>query len=135
MSALDIVEMGEGLSEVALAAGNGAATFTSTMRGGKVDNPVAPLTLTRLQQDRTVALLFSGKSSFGVTLSETGYANPQGRNFYFSGSSALVCPEDAKCTSYTCPSGYSSRMNAEFLVCAGRPCTDVDIENCCYADA
>merc|ERR1719428_693023 len=135
MSALDIVEMGEGLSEVSLAAGNGAATFTSTMRGGKVDNPVAPLTLTRLQQDRTVALLFSGKSSFGVTLSETGYANPQGRNFYFSGSSALVCPEDARCTSYLCPGGYSSRMNAEFLVCAGRPCGSGDRDTCCYENA
>jgi hypothetical protein len=133
-SALDVTEVGEGLGEAAVSAGNGAATFTSTMRGGKVDNPVSPLTLTRLQQDRTVALLFSGKSSFGVTLAETGYANPQGRNFYFSGSSALVCPEDARCTSYTCPDGYTRRMDAEFRVCAGKPCTDVDADNCCYAN-
>jgi hypothetical protein len=135
MSALDVTELGQGLSEESLAAGSGAAHFTSTMRGGKVDNPVGPRTLTRLQQDRTVALLFSGKSSFGVTLSETGYANPQGRNFYFSGSSALVCPEDARCTSYTCPNGYTRRMDAEFRVCAGKPCSDADTDNCCYADA
>lgn len=135
MTALDVTELGQGLSEESLAAGNGAATFTSTMRGGKVDNPVAPLTLTRLQQDRTVALLFSGKSSFGVTLSETGYANPQGRNFYFSGSSALVCPEDARCTTYDCPDGYTMRMDAEFRVCAGKPCTATDTDNCCYEDA
>jgi len=135
MSALDVAEVGEGLSEAALAAASGAATFTSTMRGGKVDNPVSPLSLSRLQQDRTVALLFSGKSSFSVTLSETGYANPQGRNFYFSGSSALVCPDDARCTSYTCPDNYTRRMDAEFRVCAGRPCGEVDRDNCCYADA
>ena len=135
MSALDIAEVGEGLSEEALAAGNGAATFTSTMRGGKVDNPISPVTLTRLQQDRTIALLFSGTSSFSATLAETGYANPQGRNFYFSGSSALVCPEDARCTSYTCPDEYTIRMDAEFRVCTGSPCTNIDTDNCCYADA
>merc|ERR1719183_1953973 len=133
MSSLDVVEIDGGLSEEALAQGNGAATFTSTMRGGKVDNPVSPLTLTRLLQDRTVALLISGKSSFSVTLSETGYSNPQGRNFYFSGSSALVCPEDARCTSYSCPDGYTMRMDAEFRVCAGKPCSHSDTDNCCYA--
>lgn len=134
-SALDISEVGQGLSEEALSSGNGAATFTSTMRGGKVDNPVSPATLTGLQQDRTIALLFSGKSSFSVTLAETGYSNPQGRNFYFSGSSALVCPEDETCTTYTCPDGYTMRMDAEFRVCASKPCADTDRDNCCYADA
>jgi hypothetical protein len=133
-SALDITAVGDGLSEAALAAGNGAATFTSTMRGGKVDNPVSPMSLTRLQQDRAVALLFSGKSSFGVTLTETGYANPQGRNFYFSGSSAMVCAGEARCTSYTCPTGFTRRMDAEFRVCAGKPCSAADTDNCCYAD-
>lgn len=134
-AALDIAEIGSGLGEDALAAGQGEATFTSTMRGGKVDNPTSPLSLSRLQADRTVAILFQDKSEFTVTLSETGYANPQGRNFYFSGSSALVCPEDAKCTSYTCPTGFSSRMNAEFLVCAGRPCGRGDRDTCCYENA
>jgi hypothetical protein len=135
MSSLEIVEVGEGLGELALAEGEGSATFTSTMRGGKIDNPTTPLHLSRLQADRTLALLFSGKSSFSVTLAETGYANPQGRNFYFSGSSALVCPDDARCTSFTCPDNFTRRMDAEFRVCAAKPCTDVDIENCCYADA
>jgi len=123
-SSLDMTELG-----------NGAATFTSTMRGGKVDNPVSPMSLTRLQQDRTVALLFSGTSSFSATLTETGYANPQGRNFYFSGSSALVCPGEARCTSYNCPDGMTRRMDAEFRVCAGKPCSGADTDNCCYADA
>jgi len=135
MSSLDIVEVNDGLGEIALAEARGAATFSSTMRGGKVDNPVSPLTLTRLQADRTVALLFSGKSSFTVTLSETGYANPQGRNFYFSGASAMVCPDDERCTSYACPSGFTQKMDAEFRVCAGNPCVEVDTDNCCYADA
>lgn len=135
MSSLDVTEVEGSLTEVALAQGNGRAIFTSTMRGGKVDNPVSPLTLTRIQEDRTVALLFSGKSSFSVSLSETGYANPQGRNFYFSGSSAMVCPEDARCTSYTCPDDYTRRMDAEFRVCTGKPCTEIDRDNCCYADA
>lgn len=135
MSSLDIVEEGDGLGEIALAEGRGSATFSSTMRGGKVDNPVSPLTLTRLQADRAVAVLFSGKSSFTVTLGETGYANPQGRNFYFSGASAMVCPDDARCTSYVCPAGFTTRMDAEFRVCAGKPCVEIDRDNCCYADA
>lgn len=135
MSSLDIAEVGEGLSEVALAEAEGAATFTSTMRGGRIDNPVSPLHLTRLQADRTLSLLFSGKSSFTVTLAETGYANPQGRNFYFSGTSALICPDDARCTSFTCPDNFTRRMDAEFRVCAAKPCSAVDVENCCYADA
>jgi len=135
MSSLDIVEVGEQLSEVALAEAEGAATFTSTMRGGKVDNPVSPLHLTRLQADRTLSILFSGKSSFTVTLTETGYANPQGRNFYFSGTSALICADDARCTAYTCPENFTRRMDAEFRVCVAKPCTAVDTENCCYEDA
>lgn len=135
MSSLDIAEVGEGLSEVALAEGEGKATFSSTMRGGKVDNPVSPLHLSRLQADRTLSILFAGKSSFTVTLAETGYANPQGRNFYFSGTSALVCPDDARCTSFNCPINFTRRMDAEFRVCAANPCTDSDVENCCYQDA
>lgn len=135
MSTIEVAEVGEGLGEIALAEGEGAATFTSTMRGGKVDNPTTPLHLSRLQADRTLALLFSGKSSFSVTLSETGYANPQGRNFYFSGTSALVCPDDARCTSFTCPPNFTRRMDAEFRTCAAKPCADVDIETCCYEDA
>jgi len=136
MSSLDVVEVNQALTETALAQGNGKASFTSTMRGGKVDNPLTPAHLTRLQEERTVALLFTGKSSFTVTLAETGYANPQGRNFYFSGSSAMVCPDDARCTSYTCPDQFTRRMDAEFRVCAGKPCTDsMDRDNCCYADA
>lgn len=135
-AALDITEVGSGLSEESMAAGNGEATFQSTMRGGKVDNPVSPVHLTRLQSDRTVALLFSGKSEFSVTLSETGYANPQGRNFFFSGSSALVCPDEARCTSMECPADYTRRMNAEFLVCASKPCqVSADRDTCCYANA
>jgi hypothetical protein len=134
-TALDVAAVGDSLSEEALAAGNGAATFTSTMRGGKIDNPVSPLSLTRLQKDRTVALYFSGKSSFTVTLAETGYANPQGRNFYFAGSSALVCPQDARCTNYACPNGYTRRQDAEFRVCVARPCTAADTDNCCFSDA
>lgn len=135
MSSLDIREVGDGLGEIALSLGQGTATFSSTMRGGKVDNPISPLSLNKIQSDRTVALLFSGKSSFGVTLSETGYANPQGRNFFFSGSSAMVCAEDARCTSFNCPDTFTRRMDAEFRVCTSKPCTEIDTDNCCYADA
>lgn len=134
-AALDITELGTGLDADELAAGRGAATFTSTLRGGKVDNPVSPTSLSRLQADRTVALLFQRTSEFIVTLSEVGYSNPQGRNFYFSGSSALVCPRDARCSSMICPVGYTERMNAEFLTCASRPCTQADRDTCCYQNA
>lgn len=114
------------------AAGNGIAKFTSKMRGSKVDNPLAPFEMNTLQRRRTVAFLFEDKSEFQVTASETGYTNPQGRNILFAGASSLICNADAKCTSFRCPSGMRMRQNAEFIVCATKPCSADDSDRCCF---
>jgi len=114
------------------AAGNGIAKFTSKMRGSKIDNPLEPMDMNTLQRRRTVALLFENKSEFQVTASESGYTNPQGRNIFFSGASSLICNADAKCTSFQCPRGTHLKQNAEFIVCATKPCSAADNERCCF---
>jgi len=128
-TALDVTETST--DDAALNAGAGVATFTSTMRGGKVDNPTNPLALNSLQERRTVVLLFENKADFIVSAGESGYANPQGRNMFFAGSSALVCEPEAKCSSYQCPEGFGEKQDAEFEVCASKPCTAADTVKCC----
>lgn len=130
-TALDIIETAT--DDAALAAGAGVATFTSTMRGGKVDNPTNPMSLSELQERRTVVLMFENKADFTVSAGESGYANAQGRNIFFSGSSAMVCQEEAKCSSYACPDGFGEKQDAEFEVCASKPCTAADTVKCCTA--
>jgi hypothetical protein len=115
------------------AAGNGRATFISTLRGSKQDNPESALDLTRLQSRRSVTVLFENKSEFQVTAAERNYANPQGRNIFFTGASNLICPREASCSSYVCPQRMRQRQNAEFTVCASRPCTEADLDTCCVA--
>jgi len=112
---------------------NGAAevTFQSTLRGSKEDNPVSPLSLSNLQSQRAVAALFEDKSQFRVVLSETGYVNPQGRNFYFAGASSLICGGESKCSTYECPLGFELRQDAEFTICDTRPCSVADHDKCC----
>lgn len=123
----------DGASAVAQANGNAEATFQSTLRGSKEDNPVSPLSLSSLQAQRAVAALFEGKSQFRVSLSESGYVNPQGRNIYFAGASSLICGGEAKCSTYECPLGFALRQDAEFLICDTRPCSVADHDRCCAA--
>lgn len=123
----------DGASAVAQANGVAEVTFQSTLRGSKEDNPVSPLSLSTLQAKRAVAALFENKSQFRVTLSETGYVNPQGRNFYFAGASSLICQGEAKCSTYECPLGFVLRQDAEFLICDTRPCSVADHDRCCAA--
>jgi len=130
-TALDVTETS--VDNGALVAGAGVATFTSTMRGGKVDNPTNPLALTDLQARRAVTLLFENKAEFTVSAGESGYANPQGRNIFFAGASSLVCTPEAKCSSYKCPDGFGEKQDAEFEVCATKPCTAADTIKCCTA--
>merc|ERR1719316_793083 len=82
--ATSLTLLDDGASAVDQANGNAEVTFQSTMRGSKEDNPVSPLSLSTLQAKRAVAALFEDKSQFRVTLSESGYVNPQGRNIYFA---------------------------------------------------
>lgn len=130
-SDLDI--MNTTVDDASLAKGDGTATFSSTMRGGKVDNPMNPLNLNDLQERRTVAILFENKSEFTITAAELGYANPQGRNLFFAGQSTLVCPGEALCSSYRCPMGFGEKQDAEFEVCKSKPCTAADTVKCCTA--
>lgn len=115
------------------AAGNGRATFVSTLRGSKQDNPESALALTRLQSRRSVTFLFENKAEFTVSAAERNYANPQGRNIFFTGASNLVCPREATCSTFVCPARMRQRQNAEFTVCASRPCTAADQDTCCIA--
>lgn len=115
------------------AAGNGVATFVSTLRGNKQDNPESRFDLTRLQSRRSVTLFFENKSEFTVSAAERNYANPQGRNIFFTGASNLICRREASCSSYVCPARMRQRQNAEFTVCATRPCTEADLDTCCVA--
>jgi len=115
------------------AAGDGYATFVSTLRGSKQDNPESAYDLTRLQSRRSVSVLFENKSEFTVTADERNYANPQGRNIFFTGASNLLCPREARCSSYQCPARFRQRQNAEFTVCATKPCSASDLDLCCIA--
>jgi len=117
--------------DAALAEGAGVATFTSSLRGSKEDNPVSPLSLSDLQARRSLVVLLQGKSEFHVTLSEVGYVNPQGRNIFFAGASNLICDGEAKCSSYECPLGFELRQDAEFTICDSKPCSTVDHHRCC----
>lgn len=119
------------IDDVSLAAGLGVATFTSTLRGAKEDNPQSPLALSNLQKRRSVTVYFEDTASFQVTLTESGYVNPQGRNIFFAGASNLICSDEARCTSYQCPDGFRLRQDAEFTVCATKPCTTNDSDTCC----
>jgi len=120
--------------DVSLAGGVGAATFTSTLRGSKEDNPVSPLALTSLQAKRSVEAYFENKATFSVTLAESGYVNPQGRNFFFAGASTLTCEKEAKCSSYECALGWRLKQDAEFTVCTTKPCSVADNDACCFEE-
>merc|ERR1719329_1940198 len=120
--------------DASLAGGVGFATFTSTLRGTKEDNPLSPLALSDLQKQRSVEVYFENRAKFDVTLAATGYVNPQGRNMMFAGASTLTCPQEAKCSSYECPLGFRMRQDAEFTVCASKPCTAADNDACCFEE-
>jgi len=120
--------------DASLANGVGLATFTSTLRGTKEDNPLSPMALTGLQEKRSVEAYFENKASFSVTLTESGYVNPQGRNIFFAGASTLTCTKEAKCTSFECPLGWKLKQDAEFTICASKPCTVADTDACCFEE-
>jgi len=113
--------------------GDDSATFTSSLRGGKVDNPTHPMALTNAEKERTVVLKFPETSEFSLSFSESDYADEdQGRNLLFSGPSSMVCGREHMCTDYICPDGYHIRTMAEFLVCTGSRCAETDRDTCCY---
>jgi len=129
---LDITETA--IDDASLSTGVGVATFTSSLRGTKEDNPVSPMSLSGLQEKRSVEAYFENKSKFSVSFAVTGYVNPQGRNMMFAGASTLTCAREAKCSSYECPLGWRMRQDAEFEVCVSKPCSVADNDKCCFEE-
>lgn len=109
-------------------------SFTSSLRGGKVDNPVSPMSLSKTQEERSVAATLPKASEFAVSFADVRFAKDQGRNFLFAGTSSMSCRREHGCNEYNCPDGYHLRTMAEFLVCAGRRCEESDRDTCCYAE-
>jgi len=92
------------------------------------------LALTSLQAKRSVEAYFENKATFSVTLAESGYVNPQGRNFFFAGASTLTCEKEAKCSSYECALGWRLKQDAEFTDCLTKPCSVADNDACCFEE-
>lgn len=111
--------------------GPGMATFSSTLRGGNVDNPTSPHSLSGMAERRSAVLLFKDASSFNLKIDESDYANPQGRNLLFAGSSGVLCKERSRCINAKCPAGMALKLDAEFLECSSKPCGKSDIPVCC----
>jgi len=130
----DSYRLSDGTSLEVEELGDSSAIFSSSMRGGKVDNPTSPLSLSHLQRERSVVVSLADVSEFSVQLSEENYASSQGRNWFFAGPSSIVCSRESKCSTYECPDGYHIRTMAEFLVCAGSPCTRHDRDTCCFEE-
>jgi len=64
-------------------------TYGSTTFGTGKDNPSNPMNMTKTQMDRSVTLLFHETSGFDAKFA-SAKPKKQGRNFLFSGKSALV---------------------------------------------
>lgn len=80
-------------NETELAVGNnskGQTTFSATKVGGSDDNPTAPMTLTKHQQNKAVTFKFENTSSFEATMQVSPNAVSRGREVYFSGKTNLA---------------------------------------------
>merc|ERR1719263_293031 len=110
-----------------------AGTFTSMMRGGRFDNPLGPMEMSQLQERRSIGFVFENPE-FSMTVSESNYANPQGRNIVFTGATGALCGEEAKCTSLDCKQfDLLPQGDAEFLTCSSGACSESDKDFCCRA--
>lgn len=69
--------------------GNKWYTYGSTTAGTGKDNPSNPMNMTQQQMDRSVTLLFHQTSSFDAKFA-SAKPKKEGRNFLFSGKSAMV---------------------------------------------
>jgi len=119
-------------SDVAVEAkGESLATFSSTLRGGNVDNPTSPYALSGMAERRGAVLVFKDTSKFNLRIEESDYANPQGRNLLFAGGSGVLCKEKSRCINAHCPAGMALKLDAEFLECSSKPSGKNDIPVCC----
>jgi hypothetical protein len=71
------------------AAPDGRTTFTATVPGHHFDNPTTPLHLTEEQSKRCINFVFTTVSKFSMTFAVSDSAWVYGRDFLFSGMSAV----------------------------------------------
>jgi len=71
------------------AAPDGRTTFTASVPGHHFDNPTTPLHLTEEQAKRSVNFVFTTVSTFSMTFAVSNSAWVYGRDFLFSGKSAV----------------------------------------------
>lgn len=105
--------------------------FSSNVVGTEEDNPKNPSKLTQDQVDKSISFSFPPNSSgFNLTLGVgEGWA---ARNFEFTGYSILPCPAQAQCSTLSCPPGWASKLDADFMLCEEPECNvQNDIETCC----
>lgn len=103
----------------------------ATTVGSGTHVPKNPWTMQLPSRDHAIALRMPALSSFEVDV--TIPAGDQGRNFAFSGSSAVACSPRALCSSYTCPTGYAPYPHRTSAACKGATCNDQDdLLRCCH---
>jgi len=73
---------------------DGVTTYTATVHGTGSDNPTNMMNLNKMQQSKSVSLLFGRASNVKMTLQVMGGKNS--RNFYFAGKSAPPCPSTSR---------------------------------------
>jgi len=69
---------------------DGRTGFGSTVFGTGGDNPLDPLKMNEIQQDRTLTLKFKDTSEFEVTYEVADLGGSPGREFLFAGKSRLI---------------------------------------------
>lgn len=87
-----------------------------------------PRSLSNSQTQRAVTVLIPTESQFTMEITSSAIGNA---SFLFGGSSSLVCPKRALCSSFTCPTSYVANPQASSRVCHGQVCDAVDVNLCC----
>merc|ERR1719399_2447049 len=89
LSGFDSFYVSQGTEIQVSTASDGRATFTATQSGHRQDNPRDPLHLTEEQAKRAVNFVFTTVSKISMTLAVSNSAWVYGRDFLFSGKSAV----------------------------------------------
>lgn len=78
---------------------------------------------------KSVSFFFTKTKEFTMSLSVSNGAD--GRTFYFTAASSLVCDEMATCDEYECPEYWVKWEKASDTYCAADVCSEEDLETCC----
>lgn len=106
-------------------------TFTATEFGNSDDNPADPKNMSADTLAKTVTFTFPPIDHFEVSFSTT--PGTHGRNFMFTGSSAIPCPSQVTCDTAVCPDLYVFKEKYEDILCMESPCNmdATDLHRCC----